>query len=108
MKVIGAYYHDDEMREDGNGDLIKGAPHLHLDYIPVAYKCERGQKVQNSMNGALIEQGIVNIEIDPETALKVFGMRNKSKKKKKKVTKENETENLAERMQCLPKLENGE
>ena len=45
MKVIGAYYHADEMRDDGNGALIKGAPHLHLDYIPVAYKCKRGQRV---------------------------------------------------------------
>lgn len=108
MKVIGAYYHADEMHEDDNGNLVKGAPHIHLDYIPVAYKCNRGQKVQNTMNGALKEQGIVNIEIDAETALKMFGIRDKSRKKKKKVSKENETENIAERMQCLPKLEDKE
>ena len=107
MKVIGAYYHADEMHEDDNGNLVKGAPHIHLDYIPVAYKCNRGQKVQNTMNGALKEQGIVNIEIDAETALKMFGIRDKSRKKKK-VSKENETENIAERMQCLPKLEDKE
>ena len=75
MKVIGAYYHADEMHEDDNGNLVKGAPHIHLDYIPVAYKCNRGQKVQNTMNGALKEQGIVKIEIDAETALKMFGIR---------------------------------
>ena len=108
MKVIGAYYHADEMHEDDNGNLVKGAPHIHLDYIPVAYKCNRGQKVQNTMNGALKEQGIVKIEIDAETALKMFGIRDKSRKKKKKVSKENETENIAERMQCLPKLEDKE
>lgn len=108
MKVIGAYYHADEMHEDDNGNLVKGAPHLHLDYIPVAYKCNSGQKVQNTMNGALKEQGIVKIEIDAETALKMFGIRDKSRKKKKKVSKENETENIAERMQCLPKLEDKE
>lgn len=104
MVVIGAYYHADEMRDNGNGELVKGAPHLHLDYIP-AFNCERGQKVQNSMNGALIEQGIVNIEIDPETALKKFGTRDKSKKKKKASAK-NTPEDISARMQCLPKLEN--
>lgn len=56
------------------------------------------------MNGALIEQGIVNIEIDPETALKKFGTRDKSKKKKK-VTAQNTPDDFSARMQCLPKLE---
>ncbi len=104
--VIGAYYHADEMRKNEDGTLVKGAPHLHLDYIPVAYKCERGQKVQNSMNGALIEQGIMNIEIDPGTAIKVFGLREKSKKRKKNASTQNSPEDISKRMQCLSKLEN--
>lgn len=106
MKVIGVYYHADEMREDGNGGFIKGTPHIHLDYIPVAFNCERGQKVQNSMNGALIEQGIVNIEIDPEIALKKFGIRDKSKKKK--ASTQNSPQDISERMQCFTKLETEE
>ena len=111
MKVIGAYYHDDEMRNDGNGGYIKGASHMHLDYIPVAYKCGRGQKVQNSMNGALLEQGILNIEIDPEVAEKKFGLREKPRRKKKKTRTEIEAEpdispeGLAHRLRCLPKPE---
>ena len=110
MKVIGAYYHDDEMRNDGNGGFIKGAAHMHLDYIPVAYKCGRGQKVQNSMNGALLEQGILNIEIDPEVAEMKFGLREKPKRKKKAGTEiESEPdispEGLAHRLRCLPKPE---
>lgn len=110
MKVIGAYYHDDEMRNDGNGGFVKGAAHMHLDYIPVAYKCGRGQKVQNSMNGALLEQGILNIEIDPEVAEMKFGLREKPKRKKKAGTEiESEPdispEGLAHRLRCLPKPE---
>lgn len=110
MKVIGAYYHDDEMRNDGNGGYIKGASHMHLDYIPVAYKCGRGQKVQNSMNGALLEQGILNIEIDPEVAEKKFGLREKPKRKKKAGTEieaepDISPEGLAHRLRCLPKTE---
>ena len=111
MKVIGAYYHDDEMRNDGNGGYIKGASHMHLDYIPVAFKCGRGQKVQNSMNGALLEQGILNIEIDPEVAEKKFGLREKPRRKKKKAGTEIEAEpdispeGLAHRLRCLPKPE---
>ena len=111
MKVIGAYYHDDEMRNDGNGGYIKGASHMHLDYIPVAFKCGRGQKVQNSLNGALLEQGILNIEIDPEVAEKKFGLREKPRRKKKKAGTEIEAEpdispeGLTHRLRCLPKLE---
>ena len=36
FEVIGAYYHDDESRDDGKGGRIPGAPHLHVDYIPVS------------------------------------------------------------------------
>lgn len=87
MKVIGAYYHNDEMRNNGKGSFVKGASHLHLDYIPVAYNCNRGQKIQNSMNGALLEQGILNLEIDPEVAERKFGLRDKTSKDKKKPKK---------------------
>ena len=87
MKVIGAYYHNDEMRNNGKGGFVKGASHLHLDYIPVAYNCNRGQKIQNSMNGVLLEQGILNLEIDPEVAERKFGLRDKTSKDKKKPKK---------------------
>ena len=112
MKVIGAYYHADEMRKDGNGGFVKGAPHMHLDYIPVAYNCKRGQKIQNSMNSALLEQGIMNIEIDPEVAEKKFGKREKLSKTRAKtkvpkaVAKQMDVSaSLKERMKCLPKLD---
>ena len=112
MKVIGAYYHADEMRKDGNGGFVKGAPHMHLDYIPVAYNCKRGQKIQNSMNSALLEQGIMNIEIDPEVAEKKFGKREKLSKTRAKanvpkaVAKQMDVNaSLKERMKCLPKLD---
>lgn len=48
MEIIGAYYHGDE----------QGAPHLHLDWIPVQYHCSRGMRVQTSLKGALGEMGI--------------------------------------------------
>ena len=112
MKVIGAYYHADEMRKDGNGGFVKGAPHMHLDYIPIAYNCKRGQKIQNSMNGALLEQGIMSIEIDPEVAEKKFGKREKLNKTRAKtnlpkaVAKQLDVnKSLKERMKCLPKLD---
>ena len=103
MVVIGAYYHADEMRSDGKGGVIKGAPHMHLDYIPVAYKCDRGQKIQNSMNGALMEQGILNIEVDPEVAEKVYGLRKKPRRRKQNATLEEVP--LSERLKCFEKLE---
>ena len=31
--------------------------HLHIDYIPVSYNNKRGMKIQNSLTGALKEQG---------------------------------------------------
>lgn len=103
MKVIGAYYHADEMRKDGNGGFVKGAPHMHLDYIPIAYNCKRGQKIQNSMNSALLEQGIMNIEIDPEVAEKVYGLRKKTRRKKKEAPSLEEVP-LNERMKCFESL----
>lgn len=85
---------------------------MHLDYIPVAYNCKRGQKIQNSMNSALLEQGIMNIEIDPEVAEKKFGKREKLSKTRAKakvpkaVAKQMDVSaSLKERMKCLPKLD---
>ena len=39
------------------------------------------------MNGALLEQGILNLEIDPEVAERKFGLRDKTNKDKKKPKK---------------------
>lgn len=47
LEMIGAYYHADE----------QGAPHVHIDYIPVAHNCSRGLKTQNGLVKALGEQG---------------------------------------------------
>lgn len=46
--MIGCYYHYDEKGKD---------PHLHIDYIPIA-QCERGMKLQNSLDRGLGQQGI--------------------------------------------------
>ncbi len=46
MKLIGSYYHEDEL----------GAPHLHLDYIPVG-EYESGQRLRNSQAKALEAMG---------------------------------------------------
>lgn len=46
LKLVGAYMHNDE-----------GTSHLHIDYIPVSYDNTRGIKVQNSLAGALKQQG---------------------------------------------------
>ncbi len=43
LEVIGAYYHADEL----------GAPHLHLDYVPVSVGKERGLKLKNNLTEAL-------------------------------------------------------
>ena len=48
LYMVGAYLHMDE----------KGAPHVHLDYIPVARENIRGPKIQNGLKQALKEQGI--------------------------------------------------
>lgn len=46
LKLIGAYIHLDET-----------SPHLHLDYIPVAYDCKRGLEVRNSLDKAMKQMG---------------------------------------------------
>ena len=45
--VVGAYFHADE----------PGQPHLHIDYITVAYQNKRGPSVQVSENKCLKEMG---------------------------------------------------
>ena len=92
LEVIGAYYHDDEIRDDGKGGKIQGAPHLHVDYIPVSRnrwqnfidkqnkqeglidkltgkKIEKktrvnGLDVENSLTEALEAQGYISKELD--------------------------------------------
>ncbi len=56
LVMVGAYYHADE-RDPETGKF--GVPHLHIDYIPVAYICSRGPEVQASLTGALMEMGYV-------------------------------------------------
>ncbi len=46
LKVFNAVLHLDE-----------STPHLHIDFIPIARKSERGLSVKVSMKGALREQG---------------------------------------------------
>lgn len=47
MKVIGAYYHEDE----------KGADHIHIDFVPVAFNQSRGLSCQVSNEKALNQMG---------------------------------------------------
>lgn len=47
LEMIGAYYHADE----------DGAPHCHIDYIPVARGFQRGLQVQVGYTKALEQQG---------------------------------------------------
>lgn len=49
LTLIGAYYHADE----------QGAPHAHLDYIPVAHGYKRGLETQSALVKALEQQGFV-------------------------------------------------
>ena len=37
--------------------LDEATPHLHIDFVPVAHKEQRGMPLKNSMSGALREQG---------------------------------------------------
>ena len=46
LKVFNAVMHLDE-----------STPHLHIDFVPVAHKGQRGMTLKNSMGGALREQG---------------------------------------------------
>ncbi len=49
LKVFNAVMHLDE-----------ASPHLHIDFIPVAHKNQKGLSVKNSMSGALREQGFTS------------------------------------------------
>lgn len=102
LEVIGAYYHDDEIRDDGKGGKIQGAPHLHVDYIPVSRnrwqnfidkqnkqeglidkftgkKIKKktrvnGLDVENSLTEALEAQGYISKELDISIIEKKFGI----------------------------------
>lgn len=102
MEVIGAYYHDDETRDDGKGGRVQGAPHMHVDYIPVlrnrwqnfideqnkkeslldkltgkeTQKKTRvnGMDVENSLTEALAYQGFISKELDPSVIERKFGI----------------------------------
>ena len=47
--VVGAYFHADE----------KGAPHIHIDYVPVAHGYKKGMAVQNGLVKAFGEMGFI-------------------------------------------------
>ena len=49
LKVFNAVMHLDE-----------STPHLHIDFVPVAHKGQRGMSLKNSMSGALREQGFAS------------------------------------------------
>ena len=102
MEVIGAYYHDDETRDDGKGGRVQGAPHMHVDYIPVSrnrwqnFIDEQNKKeslldkltgkeiekksrvngldVENSLTEALAAQGFVSKELDVSAIEKKYGI----------------------------------
>lgn len=48
LKMIGAYYHDDEAN-----------PHVHIDWIPIA-QCDRGMPLQTSQNRAFEQMGYIS------------------------------------------------
>lgn len=49
LVVVGAYFHADE----------KGAPHIHIDYVPVAKGYKKGMAVQNGLVKAFGEMGFI-------------------------------------------------
>lgn len=49
LVVVGAYFHADE----------KGAPHIHIDYVPVAHGYKKGMSVQNGLVKAFGEMGFI-------------------------------------------------
>ena len=49
LVVVGAYFHADE----------KGAPHIHIDYVPVAHGYKKGLAVQNGLVKAFGEMGFI-------------------------------------------------
>ena len=53
LKLVGMYMHNDE-----------ATSHLHIDYIPVSTQNKRGMRIQNSLSGALKEQGFADKNIN--------------------------------------------
>lgn len=49
LAVVGAYFHADE----------KGAPHIHIDYVPVAHGYKKGMAIQNGLVKAFGEMGFI-------------------------------------------------
>lgn len=49
LAVVGAYFHADE----------KGAPHIHIDYVPIAHGYKKGLAVQNGLVKAFGEMGFI-------------------------------------------------
>jgi len=49
LAVVGAYFHADE----------KGAPHIHIDYVPMAHGYKKGMAVQNGLVKAFGEMGFI-------------------------------------------------
>lgn len=49
LAVVGAYFHADE----------KGAPHIHIDYVPIAHGYKKGMGVQNGLVKAFGEMGFI-------------------------------------------------
>ena len=49
LVVVGAYFHADE----------KGAPHIHIDYVPIAHGYKKGLAVQNGLVKAFGEMGFI-------------------------------------------------
>lgn len=112
FKVCGAYVHWDESRHKGvrydteNG-LVRGEPHMHLDFIPVSEgreerfkdrqnadgkktKYVRGMDVENSLTEALEQMGFTSKELSPKAAAKKGMHRNEKKFKDPERQKEYE------------------
>lgn len=56
VRVVGVYFHADEFHEEvvgGVRQLVRGAPHLHVDWVPVADGYKRGLSLQNALDRAL-------------------------------------------------------
>ena len=60
IRIVGVYWHNDEFHTKkigGQEQVFKGAPHVHIDWVPVATGFQRGMEVQNSLARALIQEG---------------------------------------------------
>jgi len=60
IRIVGVYWHNDESRlETINGEHInlRSAPHVHIDYVPVATDYKRGMSVQNAQRRAFEQLG---------------------------------------------------